>query len=290
MTETDLVPVGRALRQVEMISAVGLALASLEYLARPQQFEDTGLASWNIERTRSTMLASRRADFLDAIFKPPGVQIIISFRLAAALALINPRSDRLSRDAAVAFLVASNYFMATRIRLGTDGTEHMSQMTYTVLLVSRLFPNDRRVSEACAWFIAGQTNLSYLASGLAKLAGGSWRQGTAMSGIFRTYQYGDDRVHTLLHDRPALSKIAGWGVILGELATPLCLVASKKPAWALLGLGAAFHGGNAVFMGLNRFLWSFVGTYPIVAHVSKNMSIDDLSAKRLVRRLFRRAR
>lgn len=288
MATKEMAPVDRALRQVETISAVGLALASMEYLARPDQFADTGLMSWEIERLRLRMLAGKKADFLNAIFKPPGIYVLLNLRLVAALTLINPKSDKVARDFAVAFIAVTNYVLAVRIRAGTDGTEHMSQLTYLALLATRLFPNDPKARAASAWFIGGQCMLSYLAAGLAKAAGPAWRQGQAMPGIFRTYVYGDERIYKIFKDRPKLSKVAGWGVIVGESMLPLALILPKKSAWAMLATGAAFHGGNAAFMGLNRFLWSFVGTYPAVVYMSKNMKLDDLSPKKLLRGLRKR--
>ncbi|MEV0237978.1 hypothetical protein [Nonomuraea sp. NPDC050786] len=289
MTTKAVEPVDRALRQVETISAVGLALASMEYLARPDLFEDTGLMSWEVERLRIRMLAGKKADFLNVLFKPPGIYVLLNLRLVAALTLINPKSDRTSRDIAVAFIAVTNYLLAVRIRAGTDGTEHMSQLTYMALLAARLFPNDPKARAASAWFIGGQSMLSYLAAGLAKAAGPSWRQGQAMPGIFRTYVYGDERVYKILKDRPMLSKLAGWGVIVGESIVPLALILPKKSAWGMLAAGASFHAGNAMFMGLNRFLWSFVGTYPAVVYMSKHMNLDDVSPKKLLR-VFRKRR
>ena len=55
------------------------------------------------------------------------------------------------------------------------------------------------------------------------------------------------------------------------MAFPLVLVAPKKVALGLLGTGVTFHVGNAVFMGLNRFMWAFSGTYPAVAHCSRSL-------------------
>jgi hypothetical protein len=277
MADKDLVPVDKALKRVEQISSVGLALATLEFLTQPQVFEDTGLLSWQVERSRHRLTAGKLGDVLDLLFKPPGIYLVYQLRLAAAVTLINPWSSRRTRDVAVAYLAATNYLLHFRVRYGTDGTEHMSLLTYATLLASRVVGDDEKAKEACAWFLAGQTNLSYFAAGLSKLVGRPWRNGMAMPGIFRTTVYGDKRIYELLKDRPKLAKAAGWGVVASELAMPLMMAAPKLPAWAMLGMGAGFHVGNAVFMGLNRFVYSFVGTYPAIVHVAKNMSASDVA-------------
>jgi hypothetical protein len=277
MADKQVVPVDKALKRVEQFSSLGLALASLEFLAQPEIFADTGLLSWQVERSRHKWTASKAADFLDYLFKPPGIYLIYQLRLAAALALINPWTSKRTRDIAVAYIAATNYLLHFRIRYGTDGTEHMSLLTYATLTASRIFSKDEKAKEACAWFLAGQTNLSYFAAGLSKLVGAPWRNGMAMPGIFRTTVYGDKRVYELLKKRPKLAKAAGWAVVVSELAMPLMMAAPKLPAWGMLGMGASFHVGNALFMGLNRFVYSFVGTYPAIVHVAKNMSASDIS-------------
>jgi hypothetical protein len=36
--------------------------------------------------------------------------------------------------------------------------------------------------------------------------------------------------------------------------------------WVVLGLGALFHLLNAFMMGLNKFFWAFVSTYPALIY------------------------
>jgi hypothetical protein len=272
--------VDRALKQVETMTSVGIALTALEYLARPQQLTDKGLLSWDVERTRMASSSREKADVFNAVAKPPGIYALFALRLAAALVLMNPASSARARTIAVGYLSTTTYALHYRIRYGSDGTDHMTLLTYAALFASRLFPNDPRARQACVMFIAGQTSLSYLAAGLAKAAGPSWRTGLAMPGIFRTKVYGDKRVYDVVRDRRLLATAAGWGVIAGEVLLPLVLIAPKRTGWGLLGMGASFHVGNAVFMGLNRFVWAFVGTYPAVVACAKDLSLDDMSLDR----------
>ena len=264
-------PVDRALRQTEVINSIGVALGSLEFLARPKQFEPTGLLSWHVGRTRFKWSAKKQADVLDKLFNPPGFYGLVALRLAASAMLLNPRATRSTRAAAVTFLAGTNWALHVRNGYGTDGTDHMNMLTHAALAASKLFPNDHIARQACAWFIAGQSCLSYAAAGAAKVVSPFWRDGTAMSGVFRTQTYGTRWVGELMKKYPVLAKAGGWSVILGELAFPLVLVAPKPVARALLATGTAFHLGNAAFMGLNRFVWAFGATYPSVIQVSRHL-------------------
>jgi hypothetical protein len=60
--------------------------------------------------------------------------------------------------------------------------------------------------------------------------------------------------------------VAAWCVILWETTFPIAILAPNRVRWVLLGLGACFHIGVAVGMGLNTFLWAFVATYPAVEY------------------------
>ena len=61
---------------------------------------------------------------------------------------------------------------------------------------------------------------------------------------------------------PAL--FVGWAVIVFELLFPLALVAPNSLMFSLFAIGAIFHLGNALVMGLNTFLWTFLAAYPAV--------------------------
>lgn len=267
--ESRPAPVDVAIRRTEIVTAIGIIIGALENLADSATFDDDGLISWKVGRTRFPWLMSDRAAFLDTVMSPPGFQALMAARLAAAAVVASGGASRGTKVSAMTALVLSNWALQLRNPSGSDGADQMNGLVCAALAVSAAFPDDERVKEACTWFIAAQSTLSYAAAGLAKAVSPMWRDGTAMTGVFRTRTYGDARVYRLLKRYPALAKGAGWGVVAGETLFPLVWVAPRRTALALLGTGASFHVGNALFMGLNRFLWAFGGTYPSVAHCSR---------------------
>ena len=50
-------------------------------------------------------------------------------------------------------------------------------------------------------------------------------------------------------------------VILFEVVFPLALISLLTTALAL-ALAAGFHLSNALFLGLNRFVWAWISAYP----------------------------
>lgn len=275
-TKSSLIPVEYALRRTEFITAAGIILACIENLSNNRAFDDDGLMSWQVGRTRFKWTADKRADFLNAVMSPPGYQSVVALRMAAAAVVLSQKTENRNKAVAYWLLVLTNMLMALRHNFGGDGSDHMNMMVCGALAVGSLFPGDTRAKEACSWFIAGQSCLSYLASGASKMTSTYWRNGEAMTGIFRTHTYGDERLHKLFQKSPLLAKAGGWSVILGEITFPLVLLVPKKLALSILGTGVSFHLGNAVFMGLNRFVWAFSATYPSVAHCSRSLRMRAL--------------
>ncbi|SDK49412.1 hypothetical protein SAMN04487820_108246 [Actinopolyspora mzabensis] len=274
------------LDNVEQLTAFGTLISSLEYLAAGKSFADDDLLSWDVARTRHKALAGRVGDLLTPLMKSPGINVVFAARAAGSVVLLVPRAPAAAKTTATAVLTASNYALHLRTPYGSDGSEHISMITYTSLLASRLARSDERAQQACLHFIALQSCLSYGVAGISKLVSPVWRNGTAVRDIFRTHMYGHSRVYELLKSKPWAARLLAWVTITGETGFPLVLIAPKPVARGILASGLSFHGGNAVFMGLNRFLWAFLGTYPAVAYTSRNLGpIRGRSKSRLVARL-----
>ncbi|HKS47148.1 MAG TPA: hypothetical protein VJT49_18965 [Amycolatopsis sp.] len=261
-----------ALRETELIASAGIILSSLEYLCQPSEFEGKGgLLSWELWRTRYRWASGEKAKHLDRLFKPPGVHALIGLRLAAATITVTPGVNPRAKALATAYLAVTNLVLQIRNSYGMDGSDHMNGMVYSALAVARAFPKDQRIKEIATLFIAAQSCLSYLSAGAAKLVSPFWRDGTAIQGIFRTRSFGQRHLSKLLRKYPVLATAGGWATVLGEMLFPLVMVANKPTARALLGTGTAFHIGNALFMGLNRFVWAFGATYPSIAYHAKSL-------------------
>ena len=58
---------------------------------------------------------------------------------------------------------------------------------------------------------------------------------------------------------------ASWLVITLECGFPAALVAPEL-AIALLTIAGTFHVGNALVLGLNRFVWAWLAAYPALLY------------------------
>ncbi|WP_019809781.1 hypothetical protein [Saccharomonospora halophila] len=275
--QTDPDPRGqdRTLRRVEQLTGLGAAVSSLEYLASSRDFDKGELLSWDTARTRYRWMTGRPGKVLGAVFDKPGIQALFAARVLAAAALMNPRAGSGAKTTSATYLAGTNFAVHARSPYGSDGSETVLTISLTTLTFARLFTNDPRARRACLWFLAAQSCLSYGIAGTAKAVSPVWRDGTAVRDIFRTRMFGHRTAFAVLRERPRLARAVGRATIAGELLFPLVLVTPKPVARTLLGVGAGFHAGNAVFMGLNRFVWAFLGTYPAIVHCSRALGRDD---------------
>ncbi len=250
-----------ALALVERVGAVAVLISSLEMLARPGVFADTGLLSWSTEQLRARWLThGALARALGMAFRSPGVLWIVGLRAAAAMMVVaSPRPG----GALVAAVALTSLLLMVRDAYGNDGADQMGLITFVAAGFAHLRPTHAVVA-AVLWFLALQASLGYFTSGIAKLAGPRWRSGAGLVGVLETQTYGARALSGLLRKHPGLALACSWVVILGESLFPAVLAAPQPVAMALLAFGAVFHLGAAAVMGLNTFLWAFPATYPAV--------------------------
>ena len=69
-------------------------------------------------------------------------------------------------------------------------------------------------------------------------------------------------VYDFFYDRKKLISMTAIGIVLFESFFGISIFLPIELLLIFLCIGFIFHLGNAVVMGLNTFLWAFVGSYP----------------------------
>jgi hypothetical protein len=164
------------------------------------------------------------------------VKLVTALALVA-VSLMNPDARIATGLMAVALLVQL-LLMKQRSVYGLDGADQMYVVVFLGLAVYELMPQGSLASAAGLIYIGAPTVLSYLIAGCVKIAGPSWRDGTAIGGIMTTKIYGNSAAAAVLQGRAA---------------------------------GVLFHAANTALMGLNSFFMAFVASYPAVAYVNELM-------------------
>lgn len=140
------------------------------------------------------------------------------------------------------------------------GSDRMSLLLMAGLVATHGLPPGR-AREAALGYVAVQVVASYALAGGIKLANPQWRDGRALRGILAASAYPTRAFMRGWARHTRLLALASWLLLAFELLFPLALLDRR-----LLGLGlaaaAAFHVANALALGLNRFVWTWLAAYP----------------------------
>lgn len=263
----DATSVVRVFNFTSWMLVICVLISTAEYLALIDEFDSCGAFSWWILGSRSPAPKTRIVGwFRERPFGRRGTAVQLIVRLASAIALL---AAVIIGKKALAFVALLGVFVSSivlvyRCAFGTDGSDQMATVVAIGLLVASVPSSTSHWALLGFGFIGAQSCLAYLASGLAKATSPVWRDGTAIYGIMNTGAYGHAALARLLRHNARLCLLLCWGVITFETAFPASLFLPSRIVLGVFAVGILFHIGNAFFMGLNTFLWSFVATYPSV--------------------------
>ncbi|WP_405605283.1 alpha/beta fold hydrolase [Streptomyces sp. NBC_01410] len=256
-----------ALSLSERLSATTHLVSSLEYLTTERDRKHGGLNNWDVNREALSTWPPALRKVLDLAARPRVTRAVHIARVGAAAALLAP-SPRAVRVAANAVLSGTSLALYPLNHYGTDGSDQVSFLVQSVATVARAGERNPQIVDACLWFVALQSTLSYAVSGWGKMSSSTWRSGRALPGVMRTLTYGDRTAWELARRHPRAAHALCAGVLALECAFPVVFLAKGRAAPLMVGSAAAFHIANARFMGLGRFLWSFGSMHPAVLYAA----------------------
>ena len=140
------------------------------------------------------------------------------------------------------------------------GADKMVLLVTTCLALASTVPGSA-LAEGAMGYLAVQLTLSYFISGWVKIRNADWRSGRALADVFAYSIYPVTEAARGCSDWPRLLRAVSLAVILFEVVFPLALISPLTTALAL-ALAAGFHLSNALFLGLNRFVWAWISAYP----------------------------
>lgn len=237
-------------RLIEQLAALALCVQSLELIQLRRTMRDDGIWSWPLLRTEG------KSGLFDTLLSYPQIIAVIGIQLGLSALLVCAPNPALN-----SLLLCTALLICIRFR-GTfnGGSDYMTVLLLLVTTIARLLPT-AGIQLGCLWYISVQLCASYFIAGIVKLRRSSWRDGSALPKIFALPQYRVPMCARLLAQHPSVARLLSWGILCFEVAFPFALVGSRS---CLLFIGTAFlfHLGNALVLGLNRFLWIWPAAYP----------------------------
>ncbi len=151
------------------------------------------------------------------------------------------------------------------------GSDTMTFVVGLPLVVQSLFPEHPAVSALAIAAIATQLLLSYLLAGVAKLRSPLWRDGSALAILVSREHYQVPPWFKRFAARRTVSRLLSCAVLVFECTAPLALL-NRNTCYGYLALALLFHLGNAVTLGLNRFVWAWLAAFPCLPALATLLS------------------
>lgn len=112
---------------------------------------------------------------------------------------------------------------------------------------------------AAFWILRMQVLLAYAATGLHKLTGTLWLEGTALGVVATDPAFGPAWIAGM----PLFAHLLTWAVFAFQLTFPLAVWWHRtRLPW--MAFGVLFHGATALWMGIPEMGFAFIAAYPIL--------------------------
>jgi hypothetical protein len=245
-----------------LVLVAGVAVDVAETITHWQHYGKRGLFSGRVFRTAFDGVLNPATGLIRALIcSDAGPGALIALRSLGVVLVVIPGAPQFIATTGVALLLASSVLFGYRCPYGRDGADQMEQVVAGGLFAALLF-HGRPAAAYGLWFIALESVLSYVAAGIAKAVSPVWRSGDAFFRIFNTHAYGSMALASIARDHRLLGLLVCWGTIIFECGFAVILLLPLPFMFAMLCVGALFHAVTAIIMGLNKFVWSWIATYP----------------------------
>lgn len=250
-----------AVRAFEILLGWSLLVQTLEYLRLPSLDK---LTRWPILLQEIPARPAWLKALLNQLFQPKPYTAWLCLRGVLAMGLMLGQVGLVG--AALLFAMALLLLLRWRGAFN-GGSDFMTLVGISGLLLSHLvgsFTDTTLGWQAGFWYISLQTVSSYFVSGWVKLLRPEWRSGRALHMFLDTGVYGPLPSRSIFRNR-WVAWVCSWSFTLWEGLFPLALL-DLRLAMIWCAGAALFHFLVFWFLGLNRFFWAWVSSFPAVLY------------------------
>lgn len=255
---------------VLIFTLIVVNISSLEYLAILKGDNEKKLPDWKIYFSVKSKLFNNSFFYFLCNTRIFRVLLIINIVISVLIFFVNPYSISWT----ILLFILSFIALVSNMRdsYGMDGSDQQKFAILIVLLLTTSFWTTDKIKLYGLIFICTQAYLTYFVAGFSKLLSKYWRNGQAVSSIFSTVSFGNQRVHKLTQNK-YISFYLGWSAIILLLCFPITLFLPTTFMLIYLCLIFIFHLFNAILMGLNLFLWAYLANFPVIIYVHQNQHL-----------------
>ena len=257
----------QAVRFMTTFALIGIMLDSAEMLISRGVYAPNGMFTWQNNRLDYAEVLRRP---LDGLFERFPFVYLVFVQLVCAIAAVIP-GNNYSTIFIAAIILIRVLSIIRNGHQGREGADHLLLILLSCSVLYSLAPG-LLVKRAILWFIAGETILAYVTSGVIKTLSPQWRRGVAIRNILSTKLFGNVLFERALGRHQWLGVAMCWTVILFELSAPLMVLTSYRACLVFVSCGVLFHLGIAITQGLNLFVWVFFATYSSLLITARDVS------------------
>lgn len=145
------------------------------------------------------------------------------------------------------------------------GADYIHFITVIVLFIIKLPNSNKFITKSALLYLTFQVILSYFIAGVVKIKNQEWRNGKALIKLFTSPNFRPNVYLRKFFLNQYLALIFSWIIITFEIFSTILLFAHKQwPFFIFLGL---FHFFNFINLGLNRFVFAWIITYPLIINI-----------------------
>ncbi len=252
-----------AWRWTERLVALSVLLQTIELLQLRWAWASDGIWRFSVLSSEHRYLPAPLRWLFAALLPYRPFWALLWLRLLASLALPCVSGSW----PLLLVLLLSQVAIGVRFRGTFNGGSDTLSVIVLLALTVGAWVGGSLAHKAALGYIAIQLSLSYFVAGIAKLKEPEWRSGVALRAFCRSAQYGSPLWLRSLLERLAAFRALSWCVLGFECGFPLAWL-DTRVASGLLLLAIAFHLGNWLLFGLNRFLWTWLAAYPALLYAS----------------------
>ncbi|HXB91892.1 MAG TPA: hypothetical protein VNU72_06370, partial [Puia sp.] len=208
----------------------------------------------------------------DGIYSYPNVLFLIVSLLGFALSTVVCLFLGKPVNILVIIMTVLTLLVGMRNAYSNNGSDQLANIILVCLAIAMLQPGSTLIRTLSVVFIVFQIELSYITSGVYKLIGPGWRNGSSLKGVLSTGQFGNAHLKRWMDSNPVTYILMSFGIIFGEILLGLSFLLPPELCLFMLSVGVLFHLSVAVIMGFNTFVWTFLAAYPAVYYASLELN------------------
>ncbi len=245
-----------------LLLAILLGIQFAEFFFLKSTFSENGMWGWNSISDNYSFFPIFIQKIIKKLIIYPNVMALLAFRQTLIILTLTHPYPGL-----YLLVLISNLLILSRWKgVFNGGSDYISFIVMTGLYIGSLTAKTEWES-AGLFYIAVHSCFSYFKAGLVKVVIPGWRNGSILPLLFKTSLYKNPWGMFSFLNKPIILFLIAWVVLIFELTFPLAMV--SPPILILyLFFGCIFHLSIIYFVGLNRFFWAWIATYPSLIYFS----------------------